>query len=208
DYLNCRIIADPIRLYDCVLPCAGADAVVVGALDRSPTGKGIRIIAGFEQHNHPAGEIAPLRGGWELYRDRLWADACYGRFDMDFVQAYDDYPIMVAIQLEDHGFCHKGEIGQFLANRTFSFDGTFPLNTNGGQLSCGQAGAAGGMIGLVEAVRQLRGEAGPVPIAKAGRGPGSGYRLGGHCPWLSSSPHVLERGLSVQHPTPPRAPDT
>src|SRR5262249_28785638 len=177
DYLNCRIIADPIRLYDCVLPCAGADAVVVGALDRSLAGKGIRILAGFEQHNHPAGEIAPLRGGWELYRDRLWADAGYGPFDMYFVQAYDDYPIMVAIQLEDHGFCPKGEVGRFLADRTFSFDGTFPLNTNGGQLSCGQAGAAGGMIGLVEAVRQLRGEAGPFQIAKASRGLVSGYGM-------------------------------
>jgi acetyl-CoA acetyltransferase len=192
DYLNCRIIADPIRLYDCVLPCAGADAVVVGALDRSPTGKGIRILAGFEQHNHPAGEIAPLRGGWELYRDRLWADAGYGPFDMHFVQAYDDYPMMVAIQLEDHGFCRKGDVGRFLADRTFSFDGTFPLNSNGGQLSCGQAGAAGGMIGLVEAVRQLRGEAGPFQIAKASRGLVSGYGMVGYGHGLSSSSIVLE----------------
>ena len=195
DYLNCRVIADPIRLYDCVLPCAGADAVVVGALDRSPTGKGIRILAGFEQHNHPAGEIAPLRGGWELCRDRLWADAGYGPFDMHFVQAYDDYPIMVAIQLEDHGFCRKGEVGRFLADRTFSFDGTFPLNTNGGQLSCGQAGAAGGMIGLVEAVRQLRGEAGPFQLSNASRGLVSGYGMVGYGHGLSSSSIVLERVL-------------
>ena len=193
DYLNCRIIADPIRLYDCVLPCTGADAVVVGALDRAPAGKGIRILAGFEQHNHPAGEIAPLRGGWELYRDLLWADAGYGPSDMHFVQAYDDYPIMVAIQLEDHGFCRKGEVGRFLADRTFTFDGTFPLNTNGGQLSCGQAGAAGGMIGLVEAVRQLRGEAGPFQIAKASRGLVSGYGMVGYGHGLSSSSIVLER---------------
>ena len=193
DYLNCRIIADPIRLYDCVLPCAGADAVVVGALDRAPAGTGIRILAGFEQHNHPAGEIAPLRGGWELYRDLLWADAGYGPSDMHFVQAYDDYPIMVAIQLEDHGFCRKGEVGRFLADRTFTFDGTFPLNTNGGQLSCGQAGAAGGMIGLVEAVRQLRGEAGPFQIAKASRGLVSGYGMVGYGHGLSSSSIVLER---------------
>ena len=193
DYLNCRIIADPIRLYDRVLPCTGADAVVVGALDRAPAGKGIRILAGFEQHNHPAGEIAPLRGGWELYRDLLWADAGYGPSDMHFVQAYDDYPIMVAIQLEDHGFCRKGEVGRFLADRTFTFDGTFPLNTNGGQLSCGQAGAAGGMIGLVEAVRQLRGEAGPFQVAKASRGLVSGYGMVGYGHGLSSSSIVLER---------------
>src|SRR3546814_17521167 len=77
---------------------------------------------------------------------------------MNFVQAYDDYPIMVAIQLEDLGFCAKGEVGAFLEQNDFAFDGSFPLNTNGGQLSCGQAGAGGGMIGLVEAVRQLRSE--------------------------------------------------
>jgi|EndMetStandDraft_9_1072997.scaffolds.fasta_scaffold25360_3 acetyl-CoA acetyltransferase len=193
DYLNARVIADPICLYDCVLPCAGADAVVVGPLDRAPAGKGIRVRAGYEQHNHPAGEIAPLRGGWELFRDRLWADAGYGPSDMDFVQAYDDYPIMVAIQLEDHGFAKKGEIGAFLAQHTFAFEGSFPLNTNGGQLSCGQAGAAGGMIGLVEAVRQLRGEAGPFQVAKAQRGLVSGYGMVGYGHGLSSSSVVLER---------------
>jgi acetyl-CoA acetyltransferase len=112
---------------------------------------------------------------------------------MDFVQAYDDYPIMVAIQLEDHGFAKKGEIGAFLAQRTFSFEGSFPLNTNGGQLSCGQAGAAGGMIGLVEAVRQLRGEAGPFQVARAQRGLVSGYGMVGYGHGLSSSSVILER---------------
>jgi acetyl-CoA acetyltransferase len=193
DYLNSRIIADPIRLYDCVLPCAGADAVVVGALDRAPAGKGVRVLAGYERHNHPAGEIAPLRGGWELFRDRLWAEAGRGPEDMDFVQAYDDYPIMVAIQLEDHGFCRKGEVGGFLARHSFAFDGSFPLNTNGGQLSCGQAGAAGGMIGLVEAVRQLRGEAGPFQVAQARCGLVSGYGMVGYGHGLSSSSVILER---------------
>ncbi len=193
DYLGARMIADPLRLYDCVLPCAGADAVVVGALDRAPAGKGIRVLAGYEQHNHPAGEIAPLRGGWELFRDRLWADAGRGPQEMDFVQAYDDYPIMVAIQLEDLGFCRKGEVSAFLAQHSFACDGSFPLNTNGGQLSCGQAGAAGGMIGLVEAVRQLRGEAGPFQVAGARRGLVSGYGMVGYGHGLSSSSVVVER---------------
>jgi acetyl-CoA acetyltransferase len=192
DYMSCRVIADPLHLYDCVLPCAGADAVIVGTLDRAPKGKGVRLLAGFEQHNHPVGEIAPLRGGWEVYRDRLWSDAGYGPGDMDFVQAYDDYPIMVAIQLEDHGFCRKGEVGRFLAEHTFAFDGSFPLNTNGGQLSCGQAGAAGGMIGLVEAIRQLRGEAGPFQVNGAKRGLVSGYGMVGYGHGLSSSSVVVE----------------
>jgi acetyl-CoA acetyltransferase len=112
---------------------------------------------------------------------------------MHFVQAYDDYPIMVAIQLEDHGFCKKGEVGRFLAERTFSFEGSFPLNTNGGQLSCGQAGAAGGMIGLVEAVRQLRGEAGPFSVSGARRGLVSGYGMVGYGHGLSTSSIVVER---------------
>src|SRR5829696_8384043 len=103
-------------------------------------------------------EIAPLRGGWEIFANALYADAGYGPHDMDFVQAYDDYPIMVAIQLEDLGFCRKGEVSAFLAKNTFSWDGSLPLNTGGGQLSVGQAGIGGGLLSVTEAVRQLRGE--------------------------------------------------
>lgn len=192
DYLTARVIADPIRLYDCVLPCSGAEAVLVAPLDRAKPGRGVRVLAGYEQHNHPPDEIAPLRGGWELFRDALYRDAGYGPKDMDFVQAYDDYPIMVAIQLEDLGFCAKGEVGKFLAENSFSFDGSFPLNTNGGQLSCGQAGAGGGMIGLVEAVRQLRGEAGPWQVEGARRGLVSGYGMVGYGHGLSASSVILE----------------
>lgn len=193
EYLNSRMIADPIRLFDCVMPCAGAEAVVVSSLDRGKKGKGVRVLSGYERHNHPVGEIAPLRGGWELYRDALYRDAGHGPEDFDFVQAYDDYPIMVAIQLEDHGFCAKGSVGRFLADNTFAFDGTLPLNTNGGQLSCGQAGAAGGMIGLVEAVRQLRHEAGPRQVKDARLGLVSGYGMVGYGHGLSASSVIVER---------------
>jgi len=192
DYLTARIIADPLRLYDCVLPCAGAEAVIVGPLDRAPAGKGVRILSGYERHNHPPGEPAPLRGGWELFRDALWRDAGYEPHDMDFVQAYDDYPIMVAIQLEDLGFCAKGEVGAFLGRHDFAWNGSLPLNTGGGQLSCGQAGAGGGMIGLVEGVRQLRQEAGRRQV-KARRGLVSGYGMVGYGHGLSTSSIVMER---------------
>lgn len=193
DYLNARPIADPIHLYDCVLPCAGAEAVVVTALDRVPRHLRVRVLSGRERHNHPAGEIAPLRGGWELFRDALFADASRGPADINLVEAYDDYPIMVAIQLEDLGFCRKGEVGSFLASHDFAFDGSFPLNTNGGQLSCGQAGAGGGMIGLVEAVRQLRGEAGPFQVERAHTALVSGYGMVGYGHGLSASAVILER---------------
>jgi acetyl-CoA acetyltransferase len=193
DYLEARLIADPLRLYDCVLPCAGAEAVVVGPLDRAPPGQGVRVLSGYEQHNHPRDEPSPLRGGWELFRDRLFADAGLGHRDLDFVQAYDDYPIMVAIQLEDLGFCAKGEVGPFLAQHDLSWRGSLPLNTGGGQLSCGQSGAGGGMIGLVEAVRQLRGEGGARQVAGARRGLVSGYGMVGYGHGLSTSAAILER---------------
>jgi acetyl-CoA acetyltransferase len=192
DYLNARIIADPIRLYDCVLPCAGAEAVVVTTLDRAQPGKGVRILSGFERHNHPPMEIAPLRGGWETFADKLFANAGYGPEDMDFVQAYDDYPIMVAIQLEDLGFCKKGEVSEFLSKNTFAWDGTLPLNTGGGQLSCGQAGIAGGLLSVTEAVRQLRGEGGDRQVANARRGVVAGYGMVGYGHGLSASSIILE----------------
>ena len=192
DYLNARLIADPLRLYDCVLPCAGAEAVVVGDLSRVAPDKRIRVRAGFEQHNHPPCEIAPLCGGWTLFRDRLWQQAGAGPAEMDFVQAYDDYPIMVAIQLEDLGFCGKGEVGALLAGHDFAWNGSLPLNTGGGQLSCGQAGAGGGMIGLTEAVRQLRGEAGARQLGKAQRGVVSGYGMVGYGHGLSTSAMIVE----------------
>lgn len=193
DYMNARVIADPIHLYDCVLPCSGAEAVIVGALDRAPKGKGVRVLSGYERHNHPPGEIAPLRGGWELFRDALYRDAGYGPAEMDFVQAYDDYPIMVAIQLEDLGFCKKGEVGRFLEQHSFAWNGSLPLNTGGGQLSCGQTGAGGGMIGLVEAVRQLRHEAKARQVVTARRGLVSGYGMVGYGHGLSTSSVILER---------------
>jgi acetyl-CoA C-acetyltransferase len=89
---------------------------------------------------------------------------------IDFVQVYDCYTITVLVSLEDMGFCPKGQGGPFVAERDLTFAGDFPLNTNGGQLSVGQPGTAGGMIHVVEAVRQLMGRGGARQIAKADLG--------------------------------------
>jgi acetyl-CoA acetyltransferase len=192
DYLNAPIVAEPLGLYDCVMPCAGAEAILVGSLDRVAPGKRIRILAGRERHNHPVGEVSPLRGGWELFREELYDEAGCGTEAMDFVQVYDDYPIMVAIQLEDLGFCKKGEVGRFLEGHTMTWDGSFPLNTGGGQLSCGQTGGGGGMIGLTEAARQLHGEGGARQVRGAKRGLVSGYGMVAYGHGLSASALVLE----------------
>jgi acetyl-CoA acetyltransferase len=96
---------------------------------------------------------------------------------MDFVQTYDDYPVIVMIQLEDLGFCAKGEGPAFVRSHRFTHDGSFPHNTSGGQLSTGQAGAAGGFLGMNEAIRQLTGQAGTRAVRNATLGLVSGYGM-------------------------------
>lgn len=192
DYLQAPPVAEPLHLLDCVLPCSGAEAVLLGPVDRVPAGRSVRVLAGAERHNHPPGEVAPMRGGWELFCDGLYRDAGVGPADMDLVQIYDDYPIMVGIQLEDLGFCGKGELGQFLDRNRFTWDGSLPMNTGGGQLSCGQSGGGGGLIGLVEAVRQLRHEADGRQVARARHGLVSGYGMVAYGHGLSAAALILE----------------
>jgi acetyl-CoA acetyltransferase len=128
------------------------------------------LLGTIERHNAFASDPVQMRAGWALDREDLYAQAGAGPADMDFVETYDDYPVISLMQLEDLGFCSKGEGPEFVRKNSFTLDGSFPLNTNGGQLSVGQAGAAGGFLGMVEAIRQLTGEAGAraVPDAKLG----------------------------------------
>jgi acetyl-CoA acetyltransferase len=178
EYLNARPIADPLRLFDCVMPCAGAEGFLVMPQARAES-LGlpfVRVLATSERHNPFPDDPIQMRGGWVLDRERLYQDAGIGPEDVDFVETYDDYPVMSLIQLEDLGFCAKGEGPAFVRRHTFTSDGSFPLNTSGGQLSVGQAGCAAGFLGLVEAIRQLsdRNLAIPVPAARFGIAVGFG----------------------------------
>ena len=178
EYLNARPIADPLRLFDCVMPCAGAEGFLVMPQARAES-LGlpfVRVLATSERHNPFPEDPIQMRGGWVLDRERLYQDAGIGPEDVDFVETYDDYPVMSLIQLEDLGFCAKGEGPAFVRRHTFTSDGSFPLNTSGGQLSVGQAGCAAGFLGLVEAIRQLsdRNLAIPVPAARFGIAVGFG----------------------------------
>lgn len=160
-YMAARVISDPIHLYDCVMPCAGAEGFLVTTRERAHD-LGLpcaRLLGAIERHNAFAGDPVQYRGGWLLDRDDLYAQAGVGPDDMDFLQTYDDYPVINMIQIEDLGFCAKGEAPAFVRAHDFTVDGTFPMNTSGGQLSVGQAGAAGGYLGLVEGIRQLTGQA-------------------------------------------------
>lgn len=172
EYMAARPISDPIHLFDCVMPCAGADAFLVMSEERArDLGLPHAVIRGaIERHNAYAEDPVMVQGGWRMDRDDLYAQAGIQPAALDFVQTYDDYPVIVVMQFEDLGFCKKGEGPAFVQSHTMTFDGSFPNNTSGGQLSAGQAGAAGGFLGMVEAIRQLTDQAGPrtVPDAKLG----------------------------------------
>lgn len=156
-YLNARPIADPIHLFDCVMPCAGAEAFLVTTPEKAAELglSSARICATSEHHNAFAGDPVQIRGGWELGIEQLWEAAALTPQDMDCVQVYDDYPVIVAMQLADLGFCAKDALEGFIAKTDFTIAGDLPLNTNGGQLSAGQAGAAGGFQNVTEGLRQI-----------------------------------------------------
>ena len=196
DYLSARPIADPIALFDCVMPCAGAEAFVVMREDEAQK-RGLpyaRLSAAIERHNAHATDPIQLRGGWTMDVDTLWEQADLSPADMDLVQTYDDYPVISMLQIEDLGFCAKGEGAAFLRDKDMTTTGDFPHNTSGGQLSAGQAGAAGGFIGMVEAIRQVTGQAGGTQVADATRALVSGFGMINFDRGLCSSAAILTTG--------------
>ena len=193
EYLAARPIAEPLHLFDCVMPCAGAEAFLVLREDRAKS-LGIayaRLRGTIERHNAFASDPVQMRAGWALDREDLYRQAGAGPEDMDFVQTYDDYPVISLMQLEDLGFCAKGEGPAFVRKHGLTWDGSFPLNTSGGQLSVGQAGAAGGFLGMVEAIRQLTGEARGRQVKNAKLGLVSGFGMINYDRGLGSGAAIL-----------------
>jgi acetyl-CoA acetyltransferase len=97
------------------------------------------------------------------------------------------------MQFEDLGFCSKGEGPEFVRQHSFTIAGSFPHNTSGGQLSAGQAGAAGGHLGITEAMRQLLGTAGGTQVENAGLGIVSGFGMINYDRGLASAAAILAR---------------
>src|SRR5690606_14070280 len=104
------------------------------------------------------------------------------------------YPVISMMQIEDLGFCKKGEAKDFVRAYSLTVDGTFPHNTSGGQLSVGQAGAAGGYLGLVEAIRQLTGETLGAAVKEAKIGVVSGFGMINYDRGLCSAAAILAAG--------------
>ena len=187
DYLSSRWIVEPLCLFDCCLETDAAIAVVVTSAER----------ARDLPHTPVLVSGAAWGGGHTLYSNgrqdlaasaaidmskRLFAMAGVGPADIDVGCIYDAFTPLVLLQLEDYGFCGKGEGGSFYA------EGTLPVNPHGGHLS---AGYVHGINHIAEAVEQLRGDAGErqVPGAEVALSTGqNGYVAG------SSSALVLRRG--------------
>jgi acetyl-CoA acetyltransferase len=195
-YLNARLIADPIRLFDCVMPCAGAEAFLVMSDERAQSLNipYTTILSTIERHNAFPDDPVQFRGGWALDVDEFYSQAGIGPEDINFLQAYDDYPVICFMQIEDLGFCKKGEVSNFLSDKDLTVNGNFPVNTSGGQLSVGQAGAGGGYLGVVETIRQLTLQTQGHQVEKAKHGLVSCFGMINYDRGLCTSAAILTRG--------------
>lgn len=198
DYMSARAIADPIHLFDCVMPCAGAEAflVMTEEMARACNLPFVRLLSSIERHHAFSEDTVQVRGGWAMDVGELYAMAGISPGDIDVVETYDDYPFISMMQMEDLGFCKKGEGPDFVRHHTLTIDGTFPHNTSGGQLSAGQAGAAGGHLGIVEAARQVMGAAKGTQVEGARAAIASGFGMINYDRGLSSGAVILAGGTS------------
>lgn len=165
EYLNSKYVSEPLRMLDSVMVCDGANGVLVTSIEKAKK-------LGAKKMVHPTGygEITNFKGsdmladitvsGFSVAGPQALKQAGMTPKDIRMIHPYDDFLIALMIVFEDIGFCAKGKAGQFILETDFSWKGSLPLNTSGGQISAGQAGLAGGGTNMVEAVRQLFGEAG------------------------------------------------
>jgi acetyl-CoA acetyltransferase len=178
DHQNSRMISDPLRLFDCSLESDGACAFVISAADRARDGAKpvVQILGVAEGHPDSPSAITQrpdlTRLGLAKAAPKAFGMAGVTHKDIDVAEVYDCFTYIVMCQLEDMGFCEKGEGGPFVASGAIKLGGSLPINTHGGLLS--QAHMAG-FNHVVELVRQLRGEAGKAQVNDAEVGLVTGY---------------------------------
>lgn len=177
DVLNSKPIATPLHKLDCSLVSDGGAAVIVTSLARArnlrqaPT----RILGLGEAHStYHMGHLVRGDGRFNLVNtvaslagEQAFARAGLQPSNVNVAEIYDSFTITVMIQLEELGFCRKGEGGDFISGGRIELGGALPVNTHGGLLSCAHPGVPGGLLHIVEAVRQLRGTAGERQVPEA-----------------------------------------
>ncbi|ALG73580.1 hypothetical protein VY88_22420 [Azospirillum thiophilum] len=182
-----RPIAAPLRLHDCCLVSDGGAALVVSAgeaaadLRRPP----VAVLGLGQGHTHEHIVAAPslTSFGCKQAAARAFGEAGVAPADIDVAEIYDSFTITLLVELESMGFFERGAAGPAALAGALTHGGQLPCNTHGGLLSYGHSGAAGGMFHIVEAVEQLRGEAGDrqVPDAELAFVHGDGGILSAHC---------------------------
>lgn len=193
EYMASVPIAPPLTRFDCVPIVSGGDAIVVTSADRAArlSGPQVGVRAIRALHNHDQQEGDGIHSGFARFADDLWRASGVRPEDLDAAFIYDDYPVMVLVQLADLGLIPDLDVKRYL-HKTILED-RWPVNTSGGQLSAGQAGASGGMHGLVEAARQLRGVAGERQVEGAELAVATGYGMVLYTHGACHNAAVLER---------------
>jgi acetyl-CoA acetyltransferase len=192
EYLNSPPVTDPLTRYDCVPSVSGASAIIVSTSDRAPSGRApvhIRALRQSFNYDHQQGE--GLVTGLSKVSADLWNAAGVSPKDIDVASIYDDYPAMVFAQLNDLQMIPDGDMPRY--SRVNIGEKRFPINTSGGLLSAGQAGAAGGLNGTVEAARQLQHCAGDRQVPNARLAVAAGYGMVAYRYGACSGAAVLER---------------
>jgi acetyl-CoA C-acetyltransferase len=197
EVLDSPMVADPLHRLECCVISDGGGALVVAHPDVAKRlGRSGASVRGHgEAHKDPRSGAVDLTYTAARRSGQLaFAEAGVQPSDIRYASLYDSFTITVLITLEDLGFCEKGQAGRFVEDGgLLSGSGRLPVNTDGGGLSSNHPANRGGMTKVIEAVRQLRGEAHPalqVPDCELAVVSGTGFRLSTR---HYSSTLVLER---------------
>ncbi len=164
EYMQSELISEPLKKLDCCIKVNGGLAVIMTRSDlaKELTDSPVYLRGFGGSFNYSFGDVSLPDITYSGFVDST-KFACnvagVSSRDCSLYELYDDYTVMVLMELEDIGLCKKGEGGKFVEHSNFAPEGDVPMNTGGGLLSSGQIGLAGGFLPLVEAVRQLRGDA-------------------------------------------------
>jgi acetyl-CoA C-acetyltransferase len=165
DVLNSPMISDPLHKLDCCVVSDGGGALIVARPEIAATLKRPKVkIRGAGEYikGQLGGEVDLSWSGARFSGATAFAEAGVTPADIKYASIYDSFTITVLMQLEDLGFCKKGEGGKFVADgNLISGVGKLPFNTDGGGLCNNHPANRGGITKVIEAVRQLRGEAHP-----------------------------------------------